>query len=208
MHASSRTAPPAKRFVRASLHGGGAAGNERLTASAAAMLFCLLAVEGMTIVFLRPLFSVHVFVGMLLIPPVALKLASTGYRFVRYYGGSPVYRAKGPPHLLLRLLAPLVVVSTLVLFGSGVALLVAGPPGGVLVGLHKASFVVWFAATGVHVLAYLRRTSRLAAVDWRRWHGPAGAGRRRLLVLAVLAAGLALAAATLPLATAWRGWLE
>ena len=49
------------------------------------MLLVLLAVEGVTILFLRPLLSVHIFVGMLLIPPVALKLGSTGYRFVRYY---------------------------------------------------------------------------------------------------------------------------
>ena len=56
----------------------GVDGNERLTAGAAVVLFVLLAVEGVTIVFLRPLFSVHVFVGMLLIPPVALKLGSTG----------------------------------------------------------------------------------------------------------------------------------
>ena len=35
-------------------------------------------------------------IGMVLIPPVALKLGSTGYRFARYYLGSPVYRAKGP----------------------------------------------------------------------------------------------------------------
>ena len=53
---------------------------------------------------------------MLLIPPVALKLASTGYRFWHYYRGSPAYVLRGPPHLLLRLLAPLVVVSTLAVF--------------------------------------------------------------------------------------------
>lgn len=187
---------------------GGAAGNERLTGSVAAVLFCLLAVEGVTILFLRPLLSVHVFVGMLLIPPVALKLGSTGYRFARYYGGSPIYRSKGPPHVLLRLLAPLVVVSTLAVFGSGVALLIGGPPGGLLVGLHKVSFVVWLAATSVHVLAYVRRVPALVAREWRPPAALPGAGTRRLLVVATLVAGLALAAATLPLAAAWYGWLD
>jgi hypothetical protein len=187
---------------------GGVAGNERLTGSVAAVLFCLLAVEGVTILFLRPLLSVHVFVGMLLIPPVALKLGSTGYRFARYYGGSPVYRGKGPPHLLLRLVAPLVVVSTVAVFGSGVALLVGGPPGGFLVGLHKASFVVWLAATGVHVLAYVRRIPALVVREWRPRAALPGAGSRRLLVVFALAAGLAVAWATLPLAAAWHGWLE
>ena len=50
-----------------------------------AVLIVLLAVIGLTIIALRPLLSVHLFVGMLLIGPVALKLCSTGYRFVRYY---------------------------------------------------------------------------------------------------------------------------
>ncbi|MGH3002149.1 MAG: hypothetical protein ACRDM1_05710 [Gaiellaceae bacterium] len=208
MRASPFAVRSSARLVRAGGRGGGTAGNERLTASTAAVLVLLLAVEGVTILFLRPLLSVHVFVGMLLIPPVALKLASTGYRFARYYTGSPVYRSKGPPHLLLRLLAPLVVLSTLVLFASGVYLLATGPPGGFVVGLHKVSFVVWLAATGVHVLAYLRRVPPLVAAEWRPRATLAGAGSRRLLVLAVLVAGVVLAAVTLPLASAWHGWLE
>ena len=53
------------------------------------------------------------FVGLLLIPPVVLKLASTGYRFVRYYAGARAYREKGPPPLPLRLLAPVLVASAL-----------------------------------------------------------------------------------------------
>jgi hypothetical protein len=38
----------------------------------------------------------HMFLGLLLIRPVALKLASTGYRFVRYYTANPRYHPKGP----------------------------------------------------------------------------------------------------------------
>jgi hypothetical protein len=67
---------------------------------------------------------------MLLIPPVLLKLGSTGYRFARYYSGSAPYVRKGPPHIALRVLAPGVVLTTLALFGTGVALLVGGPHDG------------------------------------------------------------------------------
>ena len=138
----------------------GADGNERLTAATAVVLLVLLAVEGVTILFLRPLLSVHVFVGMLLIPPVALKLGTVGYRFARYYSGSRPYRLKGPPHLLMRVLvAPVLVASTLGLFATGVALIVLGPSGGIVLGLHKASFVVWFGAMSVHVLAYVLRAA-------------------------------------------------
>src|SRR5258706_11399021 len=64
---------------------GGTEGNEILTGATAAVLTILLVAEGITIVRMGGLVTVHMFVGMLLIPPVLLKFASTGYRFVRYY---------------------------------------------------------------------------------------------------------------------------
>ena len=95
------------------------------------MLLALLAVEGVTILAIRQLLSLHVFIGLLLIPPVALKLAVTGYRFVRYYTRDVEYVRKGPPMLLMRMLvAPGLVVATFGVFASGVALLIVGPDGG------------------------------------------------------------------------------
>jgi hypothetical protein len=102
---------------------------------------------------LGALLAVHIFVGLLLLGPVALKLATTGYRFARYYGGAREYVALGPPELLMRVLvAPVLVLSTLTLFGTGVALVVS-PHRGAVLGLHKAS-VLWFGACSLHVLAY------------------------------------------------------
>ena len=49
------------------------------------------------------------FIGLMLIAPLALKLASTGYRLARYYGRRAAYREKGPPALPMRLLAPVLV---------------------------------------------------------------------------------------------------
>src|SRR6476469_7450808 len=133
---------------------GGSTGNRQLTAVVAAILLLLLAIEGATLLQLRSLLTVHAFVGMLLIPVVALKLASTGWRLLRYYRGSTEYVRRGPPHILLRtIVAPVIVLSTVVLFATGVALLVVGQTEGTIVGLHKASFIVWLGATGVHVLA-------------------------------------------------------
>ena len=158
----------------------------------------------MTILFIRPLLSAHVFIGMLLVPPVALKLGTTGWRFFRYYTGAREYREKGAPLLALRLLAPLVVVSTVALISTGVALLVVGPRGGFLLGLHKASFVVWLAATGIHVLAYIRRVPTLATADWRRGAAMVnGVFARRLLLAGVLVAGAILAVATVRYAQPW-----
>jgi hypothetical protein len=192
----ARRAPDADRL-------GGVAGNERLTAEAGAVLFVLLAVLGVTIPAVGQLIYEHVFLGMLLIPPVLLKVATTGYRFVRYYTGDAAYRRAGPPAPLLRAIAPLVVLSTIAVFGTGVMLLVLGPSAGVWRGLHQAAFVAWFALTSVHVLAYMWRVPRLAAPDWRRDDRLGGAVHRRALLGASVAAGVVLASVTVHYAASW-----
>jgi hypothetical protein len=94
---------------------------------------------------------------------VLLKVASTGWRFARYYRGAPAYRRKGPPPLLLRLLGPVVVILTVVLLASGVGLLLVGPSWlPLLLKVHKASFVLWFGAMTIHVLSHLGEVFRLA----------------------------------------------
>jgi hypothetical protein len=195
--------PPAPTALDQARGRGDPVGNERLTGATALVLFVLLAAEGVTILFVGPLLSEHVFIGMLLIPPVALKLVSTGYRFFRYYGRYELYREKGPPRLLLRVLvAPVVVMATAAVFFTGVALLVLGPGGGVFLGLHKVTFIVWFAATSVHVLAYVFRVPRLVVGDLRE-RGP-GSFARAALVVGALIAGTALALATIHLARPWE----
>jgi hypothetical protein len=174
---------------------GGSAGNEQLTLAVGALLIVLLAVEGATILRIGSLLTIHAFVGMLLIPVVALKLASTGWRMLRYYQRGEEYVLRGPPHIALRMLvAPVLVLSTLLVFGTGVALLALDQRHGTLVGLHKASFLVWTGAFGVHVLAHLLELPRL-----RRVRSP-GALLRVALATASVAAGLVLALETLPAA--------
>lgn len=189
---------------------GGAEGNERLTALTGAVLLVLLAAEGITILAIHRLLTLHFFLGMLLAGPVALKAASTTYRFARYYTGAPGYRRKGPPAPLLRLLGPVVLVTSLAVVLTGVMLAVAGPVGSqVWLFLHKASFVLWFGAMSIHVLAYVWRLPGLLASDVpgtvaRRARGAvAGSGARWLLLTASLLAGLLLAVLTVPLAAPW-----
>lgn len=170
----------------------GVAANEQLTAIVATVLLVLLAVEGATLLDMRRYLSVHAFVGVLLIPVLGLKVASTSWRMLRYYLGSEDYVSRGPPHVVLRMLvAPVVVVSTVFLFGTGVALLAIDETRGQVVTLHQASFIVWVGAVSIHVLT---RLSHLPAA-WRRLPGR---GVRIALVGATLAAGLALAVAVLP----------
>jgi hypothetical protein len=178
------------------LFAGGTAGNEQLTALTGTVLILLLAALGVTIVRIGGLLNEHMFLGMLLLGPVALKMASTGYRFVRYYTGDRSYRAKGPPALELRLLAPLVVLTTLAVFGTGVALLIVGPSGrGTLSELHKLAFFAWIAVTALHVLGHLVELPRALRTE-RTWddHG-SGRGGRAFALAGALVAGLVIALA-------------
>lgn len=189
------------------LTGGGTDGNERLTAAAGVLLLVLFALLGVTIVRIGQLLWLHLFLGMLLIGPVLLKLASTGYRFARYYTANPPYRRKGPPATPMRLLAPLVVLSTVFVFGSGVVLLFAGPSSrSTLFPIHKFSFFAWLALTGPHVLGHLADLPAPLRADYGgAGKGLAGlSGRRpgrdgRVLSLAgMLVAGLVLAVLLIP----------
>lgn len=191
----------ARRVARALR--GGAEGNERLTALAGVIVLVALIAEGVTILRIRSLLTPHEFIGMLLIPPVALKLASTGYRFLSYYRRHEAYVLKGPPRLFLRVLvAPILVLATIVVFGTGVALLALHRRQGTLVGVHKGAFLVWLGAFALHVLAYITQIPRLVASEWRQ-RLPGRSARYGVVALS-LVLGIVLAVATLPATDHWR----
>lgn len=184
----------------------GVAANARLTGAVAAALLVLLAAEGATVPFIGSLLGPHVFIGMLLIPPVLLKMGSTGYRFARYYTHDQPYVRKGPPPVALRVLAPGVILTTLALFGTGVALLLAGPPSSALVFAHKLSFIAWVTLMTLHVLGHLLEMPRLAFPDWRRNGSEdrlAGAGIRMMALGTAILSGGVLALLTLSIAKPW-----
>ena len=179
----------------------GAVANARLTAVVGAVLLLLLAAEGATIPFIGQLLTPHVFIGLLLIPPIALKLASTGWRFFRYYRHDPAYVEVGPPHPFMRfLVAPVTVLTTITLFGTGILLVLEHPHGGPILALHKVSFVIWFGAMSLHVLGHLRT---LWAHMSKRVPGVALLAG---LVAVAVAAGVAFAVLELPAAHAWSHW--
>lgn len=195
---------------------GGELGNSRLTSLAGLLLLLLLFLEGLTIPLVHRLLVVHIFIGFILIPPILLKLASTGYRFVMYYAGNRRYRAIGPPFLLLRLAAPFLILTTVVLFWSGIELLVLGPQhSGIWKPLHVGSFLVWFCFMTVHVLAHTWKAARLGLSDllsnpgavesWRE-SAVAGVLTRRSLIAGSLVLGIVLAVSFLPMDHSWASW--
>jgi hypothetical protein len=184
----------------------GVAGNERLTALTGTVLLVGFALEGLTLLALGRLLTLHMFLGVLLIGPVLLKIGSTGYRFVRYYTGSEGYVRKGPPAPIPRVLGPVVVLTSLAVLGTGVALALAGRETGPWLFLHKASFVLWFGAMTPHVLTYAWRLPRILLSTHEAAARPARNGSRLLLVGVSLGGGLVLALLAMRLATGWIAW--
>jgi len=189
------------------LLGGGTSGNEQLTAVAGVLLLVLFAALGITIIRIGQLLWWHLFLGVLLVGPVALKLGSTSYRFTRYYTANAAYRRKGPPHALMRVLGPFVVLTTVAVFFTGLLLLVDGPyASGTLRLLHKVTFFMWLVAVGLHVLGHLvELPGSLKAVsrDEGRAARLAGSSGRGLAVVCSLIAGGVLAVLFLPDVHSW-----
>ncbi|HUA47053.1 MAG TPA: hypothetical protein VMA77_17600 [Solirubrobacteraceae bacterium] len=190
------------------LPAGGTDGNEKLTVATGLLLFVQLAVIGVTIVDLRQLVWVHLFVGLLLLGPVLLKLASTGYRFTRYYTGNPAYRRKGPPALILRLIGPMVVLSTLGVFATGGILLLVGPSHSYpWLLLHKATFIIWLAVVSLHVLGHLPVVARALGGrglgDEQRGGAVPGTLGRWVAITSAVVGGLILALVLIPDFSAW-----
>jgi hypothetical protein len=200
------TRRPARRAL--AWFGGGTNGNEQLTATAGVVLLILLPLLGITILRIGQLIWEHLFLGLLLIGPVLLKMASTGYRFVRYYSRDTAYRHKGPPELILRLIAPLVVLTTVEVFVTGVLLLFEGPSHrGTLLLLHKVGFFAWLAFMALHVLGHLPGLGTSLQVTRRDRESatglsPGGTGRGLALVGA-LVGGVVLAVVLIPDFSIW-----
>lgn len=192
----------------------GVVGNERLTALIGVVVLALSVAEIATVPTLGSLMVAHFFVGVLLAGPVAAKIASTGWRFIRFYTRDPAYRLKGPPRPLLRVMAPVLVASTVALIGSGIALALTGPAPEILIRVHIVSFLIWLATLAVHVFAYVRRVPRVIAEDWRRRTvlqtrrkpEPSGHWIRLAVNIGVLVPAATAAVLLLPTAASWDGW--
>ncbi len=182
----------------------GVEANARMTGVLGAVLLVALAVEGVTVPSVRDMFTLHVFVGLFVIPAVCLKLATTGYRFFHYYRGTAAYRRKGPPHPILRISAPVMIVATIALLATGIVMLAVGPRhSDTWLTIHQASFIVWFAVTTLHVLGHARETWKLTTAEMRAKPPVPRRGVRISLVACSLALGLAIGVASLGWTSAW-----
>jgi hypothetical protein len=194
---------------------GGPAGNAHLTAVVGLVLLVLFIAELVTLLDVNGLISWHIGIGVVLIPPALAKTATTGWRILRYYTGVRSYRDAGPPPMLLRILGPFVVASTLAVLGSGLALIALGPGSSrasvlTVVGqqvspltIHQACFILWAVATGLHVLVRTVPAVQLVMPSGNRRPPVGGAAGRGVFLLATLVAAAIAAAIVLGLSSSW-----
>jgi len=107
--------------------------------------------------------------------------------------------------LVLRLIAPIVVVTSVVMLASGVALMIAGPSyRDSLLPIHKISFIVSVVFTAVHVLGHLLELPAPVRADLGPEAGVAGRSLRLMLVVLAIGGGVALGLWALTYAGSWQ----
>ena len=169
------------------------AANQALTSWTGVLLIPLLGLVGLTGVAFGHFWRAHLIIGLALIPILGLKLVTTTYRAVRYYTRSRRYREAGPPEWPARILAPPLVVATVVAMVSGIVMWAANNQDRPWSTIHTDSVVIMGGLVGLHLLFYLPRAGWVVWRDVRQRGRAALAGRlRAAMVVAVLCGGIVL----------------
>jgi hypothetical protein len=115
----------------------------------------------------------------------------------------------------LRVLGPLVVLSTLAVLGTGLALIAVGPDAGrasllVVLGyrvstltLHQGTFIVWATVTGLHTLGRAVPALRILSGPTAAGHPVPGRWQRGVLLLATVLVAVLTAILVLNASGAW-----
>ncbi len=175
-------------------------GVSRSVAFFGALLLLLILAELATIPLISKTIGWHIAIGLVILPALLIKIGINGYRAIAYYRQSPAFLEAGAPWLPLRLLSLPFLVTTLIVFGSGVEMTFAGPSSFSLTFLDAAHIlfsIIWLLLFGFHVIAYANRSMRSAGRDLAaipaRGADPSRARLRTLAALIAIAFGIALA---------------
>jgi hypothetical protein len=175
------------------------AGNEALTSWTGLLLLPLLGLVGLTGVAFGSLWRAHFVVGILLVPVLGMKLVSTTYRAARYYTGSKRYRAAGPPELAARILAPVLIVVTVIAMWSGIVMWLSNNQDRPWSTIHTDAVVIMGGLVGIHVLLYIPNALRSVFRDLSHVRRRGSQATLRLsIVTATLVVGIVVGFVTQP----------
>jgi hypothetical protein len=162
-------------------------GNRALTSWAGLALLPGLAVVALSGLAFGNFWQLHYVAGLSLIPLLVVKLGSTTYRALSYYMRRAVYRAAGAPEWIGRLLAPALIVSTIIAMATGIWMWSQHSEAQPWAKLHVLSVIAMGACVGLHLLLRTPLSLHAAARD------AAGALRRNVPRLRIALVGIALA---------------
>ncbi len=155
--------------------------NARLTGTAGIVILILLIAELVTVVLgAGSVLSLHVAIGLILVPPVLVKLASTTWRMVNYYLGAAAYTHRGPPPTGARILGPILSIAIVLVLISGIALILG--PSSIhqsALQVHKVTFYLALLLIVAHLAMHLTKAVQLLARDWVNRRDPALMTRAR-----------------------------
>ena len=137
-------------------------GNRALTSWAGLLLLPGLAVVTLSGLAFGNYWQLHYIAGLSLIPLLLVKLGATTYRALSYYARRAVYRAAGAPEWAGRLLAPALIVSTIIAMATGIWMWSQHSEAQPWAKLHVLSVLAMGACVGLHLL--LRTPMSLQAV--------------------------------------------
>jgi hypothetical protein len=177
----------------------GPTANRRLTALTGAVILPLAALVLLTGLFFGSLWHVHFFLGFLLLPVALLKLSSTTYRMVRYYLRLGLYRQIRPPYPVARLTSPLLALSVVALFVSGIVMWLIHAQRDPWGWVHTDAAIVFSTIVVLHLGLYLPEAVRTAGDDLHAAprSTPVLHRRRLAIVAGAVLVGLVLALATI-----------
>jgi hypothetical protein len=155
----------------------------------------LLLLPGLTVVALSGLvfgnyWQLHYVAGLSLVPLLVVKLGSTTYRALSYYMRRAIYRAAGAPEWVGRLLAPALILSTIVAMATGIWMWSQQSEAQPWAKLHVLSVLAMGACVGLHLLLRAPISLQTVARDGAEVLGRNGSRIRIALVGIAIAIGI------------------
>jgi hypothetical protein len=164
--------------------------------------------EIVTVAFLPEALILHIAIGSILGVLIIVKLILNAYRYLGYLKHDHDFRQAGTPRLIMRILSLPLVVTTIVVLGTGMAMVLTGPTAfatSFLATAHALFAIIWLGLLGYHTFGYWHRSARSTTRELDRIRSKDTQALARLILAATTVIGaVTLMLLLLPLSNRWR----